>query len=137
GGVMVGGGGAAAGGGGAPVPGDPKQAGTTLAAARVELLLSDGSKMKVVLLDERVELETAYGKLLIPVGDIHRIDFGLHIPEEVRKQIDAAITDLGSPVFVQRETATAKLLAWAEKAYPALLKAEKSPDSEVAQRVEA
>ena len=34
----------------------------------------------------RIELETDYGKLLIPIADIERIDFGLRLSDETRQE---------------------------------------------------
>jgi hypothetical protein len=100
----------------------------------VEVRYIDGSTMKLRLRDERIEFQTPYGKLLIPVRDIERIEFAFRIPEDVARQIDEAIADLGKTEFRRREAASAALLELRERAYPALLKAEKSADAEVARR---
>jgi hypothetical protein len=106
------------------------------APAVQEVRFTDDSVLKVTLKDERIELTTPYGKLLIPVADIRGIDFGTHIPEDVAKKIDAAIADLGSAEFQKREAATAELLKLREKAYPALLEAAQSTDAEAKRRAE-
>src|SRR6516164_7800421 len=75
----------------------------------IEVRFVDDSTLKVALQEGRLELVTAYGKLLIPVGDIHRIDFGWHISPEVQKKIETLIDDLGSKEFRKREAACTEL----------------------------
>lgn len=106
------------------------------AAGAVEVKLADESTLKVLLRDERIELETAYGKLSIPVADIQRIDVGLRLSDELRKKIEGRIVDLGNGDFRIREAASAELAALREKAYPALLKAAKGSDAEKTRRIE-
>jgi hypothetical protein len=103
----------------------------------VELRFTDGSTMKVSLKDERIELGTPYGKLLIPVRDIHRIEFGRRINEEMQKRIATAIMDLGHKEFRRRQAASAELLALKDKAYTALLEVAKDKDQETARRAKA
>jgi hypothetical protein len=102
--------------------------------AIVEVQYIDGSTMKLTLLDERIEFNTPYGKLLIPVRDVQRIEVAFRIPDEVAQRIEAAVCDLGKADFHRREAASAELLELRARAYPALLKAEKSGDAEVARR---
>lgn len=61
--------------------------------------------MKVTLRDERLELETPYGKLLIPVADIQRIEFAWRVPDDVAKRIETALGDLGNEAFQRRQEA--------------------------------
>jgi hypothetical protein len=103
--------------------------------ASVEVQFIDDSAMKLTLRDERIELITPYGKLLIPVRDIERIEFAFRIPGEVARRIEAAIVDLGKEDYQRREAASAELMELRERAYPALLRAEKSSDAEVVRRV--
>jgi LCCL domain len=102
----------------------------------VEVRFADDSTMKMVLRDERLELETPYGKLLIPVSDIQRIEFGFRITDEVRRRVAAAVADLGHAEFRRRQAATAELLALKEKAYPAVLQIAHGKDQEAARRAE-
>ncbi|HTU17368.1 MAG TPA: LCCL domain-containing protein [Gemmataceae bacterium] len=104
------------------------------AAAVVEARCTDGSILNLTVLDERIELITPYGKLLIPVRDIERIEVAFRIPEAAARRIEAAVADLGKADFQHREAASAALLELRERAYPALLKAAKSADAEVARR---
>jgi hypothetical protein len=104
-------------------------------AGAVEVQFIDDSTMKLLLREERLELTTPYGKLLIPVGDIERIEVATRIPDDIAKRVAAAIADLGASDFRRREAASAELLELGERAYPALRKVAKSPDAEVVRRV--
>jgi hypothetical protein len=100
----------------------------------VEARLSDGSVLKLTLLDEKLDLVTPYGKLAVPLSAVRRIEFATRVSADVQKRIDAAVAKLGSDDFKEREAAGAELLALGEKAYPALLKAAGSNDPEVSRR---
>ncbi len=102
----------------------------------LEARFADGSTLKLSLHDDHLGLDTPHGPLLFPVGDIHKIEFGLRISDEVAKRIEAAIGKLGSSQFREREDASAELFALKEKAYSALLKAAKHTDPEVARRAD-
>ncbi len=120
--------------GGQEGPKDPPNKGVS-SSAEIEIRFVDGSTMKVFVRDDKVELETTYGKLLIPLADIKRIEFGQRIPEDVRRRVDAAIADLGSAEFRRREAAANLLTSLKDKAYPALARA-KSKDTETERRIE-
>jgi len=109
-------------------------------AAGVSTLLeaqcTDGSLVKLAILDERLLLKTRYGELSIPTADVLRIDFATRIPDDVQRRIDAAIAQLASAEFQTREDASAELFAYQEWAYGALLRAQESPDLEVVHRAE-
>src|SRR5262245_57779639 len=104
--------------------------------ALVEVRFTDNSTMKLTLRDERIEVVTRYGKLVVPVAEIQRIDFGTRLSEEDGHKIEAAIGNLGSPQYKVREAAQADLIAFREKSYPALLRATKHKDPEVIRRAE-
>jgi LCCL domain len=97
----------------------------------------DGSVVKLTLLDDRVEIATPDGKRSIPVSDIRKVDLGLRISDELSKQIDAAIADLGSAQTKKREEASNRLLGFRELAYPALKRATQAAEEPVAKRAEA
>ncbi len=103
---------------------------------QVEVRFTDQSVLKLSIREERIDFKTDYGKLAIPVADIKRIEFGLRIPEDVQKRIEAAIADLGNPQFRRREAAGVILLNLREKAYAAVVKATKHQDMEIANRAE-
>jgi hypothetical protein len=102
----------------------------------VEVRFTDDSVLKLLLRDARLEVTTPYGKLLIPVAEVMKVEFATRIPEEVTRRIEAAVGDLGSSDFPKRQAAEAELMKLREKAYAALLKAAKSKDKEVVRRAE-
>ena len=100
----------------------------------VEVAFTDGSNLKMLLREEKIALATPYGKLLIAVADIQRIEFATRVSEEDAKRIRTAITDLGSAEFGKREAASAQLLKLREKGYPDIVRAAGSKDLEVTRR---
>lgn len=101
-----------------------------------EVMLTDQSRIKVKLVDEQVEFTTKYGKLLIPSSEIERIEFGLRISEEVERQIQMAVSDLGHNDFKKRDEAAAMLIRFGEKSVPSVRRALQSADPEVVKRAE-
>jgi hypothetical protein len=99
-----------------------------------EVRFGDGSVVRMTLLQQQLDVMTRYGKLSIPLADIRRIEFGLHIPDGRGAQISSAIKQLGSDVYRDREGATRDLLQAGHWACPALQRASKSTDPETAQR---
>ncbi|HKB06532.1 MAG TPA: LCCL domain-containing protein [Gemmataceae bacterium] len=102
----------------------------------LEVRLVDDSTMKLTLLEDRLEFLTTYGRLSIPVADVRLIELGLRIPDDVLRQIQQAVADLGSSQFRKREEAMTVLLKHRERSYGALKQAAKSPDAEVSKRAE-
>jgi hypothetical protein len=92
--------------------------------------------MKMTLLEERIELNTRYGKLLIPLVDVRRIDFGFRLEPTIARRVEAAIADLGHPDYRRRLAASEELTALDDKAYPALVEAAKQTDPEAKRRAE-
>jgi hypothetical protein len=106
------------------------------AANEAEARFADGSVVRVQILQPALEVQTHYGKLTVPVGEIRRIEFGLHLTEAVRQRIDEAVKKLGSEAYRDREKAVLCLAGEGVPAVPALLRASKSTDLEVARRAE-
>jgi hypothetical protein len=100
----------------------------------VEVRFQDGSILKLVMREDKIDLQTPYGKLQIPVGEIARIEFGLRLSAETEQKIQAAIDNLTSPNAKEQDKAVTELLALREKALPALIKASKSVNQEPAKR---
>lgn len=88
---------------------------------RAEIRLSDGSLVRVTILQDNLEVMTKYGKLTIPFADIRRIDFGLHrdvdrkqtadkhLPEPLRAKEGDIIHATEFPVIGQITTPTIKV----------------------------
>jgi len=103
---------------------------------RLEAHCIDGSVLKVHLLDAKIPLKTDYGIFEISSADIRRIEFANRIPDELSRQLKAAVGKLGNDDYHVREAATAQLLSMQQLAYPALLAAAQSEDLEVVHRAE-
>jgi hypothetical protein len=102
-----------------------------------EVRFADGSTVRVTLLQPSVDVQTRYGKLTIPVQEIRRIDLGLHLSEATQQRIEAAVKQLGSDAYKERDQAVRQLVALGAQAVPALHQAAKSRDLEAAHRAEA
>lgn len=99
-----------------------------------EVRFGDGSIVRMTLLQENIEVQTKYGKLAIPLSDIRRVEFGLHVPPEVNQQIAQSIKRLASDVYKERDGASKELVQVGHFAFPSLHKASKSSDQEVSFR---
>src|SRR4051794_29364358 len=75
-----------------------------------EVRFGDGSIVRMTLLQETVEVQTKYGKLAIPISDIRRVEFGLHVPPDLHQQITQSIKRLGSDVYKERDGASRELV---------------------------
>jgi hypothetical protein len=100
----------------------------------VEVLFANGSLVRLTLVQEKIDIETLYGKLSVPLRDVRRIEFGLHVPEGMDKKVETAIKQLGSGAYKSREGAARALVVLGVYAHPAVLQAAKSADLEVAKR---
>jgi hypothetical protein len=99
-----------------------------------EVRFTDESIVRMVMLQDKLEVVTKYGKLTVPMTDIVKIDFGIHIPEDLEKKILQAIEDLGNENYKTREAAVKDLVTWGPYAYPQVVKASKSDLPEVQKR---
>jgi hypothetical protein len=99
-----------------------------------EVRFGDGSIVRMTLLQENVEVLTKYGKLSVPLSEIRRIEFGLHVPPDVNQQITQSIKRLASDVYKERDSATKELVQVGHFAFPSLQRASRSGDQEVAYR---
>jgi len=99
-----------------------------------EVRFGDGSIVRMTLLEENLDVQTKYGKLTIPLSEVRRVEFGLHVPPEVHQQINDSIKRLASDVYKERDGASKDLIQAGHFAYPMLQKATKSGDTEVAYR---
>jgi hypothetical protein len=99
-----------------------------------EVLFANGSLVRMVVVQETLEVDTRYGKLIIPCKDIRRVDFGVHLPEGTEQKLDAAFKKLGSAQFKERDAAVNELVGLGPYAYPALT-AHRSSSPEVTQRL--
>ncbi len=100
-------------------PGDKAMAvAPVISPLDVEVLFTDGSLVKVTLLDTKVEIVTRYGKLQVPLSEVRRIELGVRYPEGALQKIQDAIARLSDPDYKKREAASKELAAFGELAYP-------------------
>lgn len=99
-----------------------------------EVRFGDGSLVRMALLQESVEVKTKYGLLVIPINEIRKVEFGLHIDADVEKKIASCIKRLASDVYKERDAAGKELLQLERFAVPAVRKASQSGELEVATR---
>jgi hypothetical protein len=88
-----------------------------------------------MILQQHIEVKTDYGVLTVPIKDVIRIDFGIHLPDGLEGKIAQAIVKLGDENYKVREAALKELIDWGPQAYPQLCQAAKSDVDEVAKRV--
>ncbi len=115
---------------------EPKKKSPKPTEAVIDVRLTDMSTLRLTLLDSAIELMTPHGKLTFPVSEVRKIDLGLRVPEDIAKQIELAVADLGSNDFRKREAGTGTLLKHLDKSVPAVRNALKSTDAEVVKRAE-
>jgi len=99
-----------------------------------EVRFGDSSVVRMTLLQDNLEVQTKYGKLTIPLSDVRRVEFGLHVPPDVNQQINQSIKRLASEVYKERDGASKDLVQVGHFAFPMLQKASRSGDQEVACR---
>ena len=99
-----------------------------------EVRFSDGSTVRMTLLQESLEVITKYGKLQIPLSEVRRVEFGLHVPNDMNQQIAQSIKRLASDVYKERDVASKDLMQAGHFALPSLQRASRSGDQEVAYR---
>ncbi|MEZ6141781.1 MAG: LCCL domain-containing protein [Zavarzinella sp.] len=102
----------------------------------VDVVLTDKSKVRFQILEEKLQLKTEYGMLEIPMKDVVSIKIGLRISEAEEKIIANAIADLGNAEFRTREGAGKLLKEFREKSLPALKVALNHEDGEISKRAE-
>src|SRR5438046_971195 len=95
----------------APVPPEaPARTEDLLAALQeLEARCTDGSVLKLKVLEEHVTLRTPYGKLVIPFARIKEIECATRLTEETAKRVALAVSRLGSAEAREREAASAEL----------------------------
>ena len=99
-----------------------------------EIHFLNGSKVRMVVQSDKLEIATLYGKLAVPVKDVRAIEFGLHFPDGMEAQIDQAAKNLGSSDYRTRETASKALIDLGPFSYPAVLEASRTKELEIANR---
>jgi hypothetical protein len=100
-----------------------------------EVRFTDDSVVRMIVLQDYLDVVTKYGMLKVPITDIQSIDFGVHWPAGLQQKIAQAIDQLGGDNYKMRETAFRNLVAWGPSAFPQLSIASKaSEDPETIKR---
>lgn len=102
--------------------------------SEVDIHFLNGSTVRLQVQSDKLEIETPYGKLAVPMKDVRAIEFGAHLPEGHAAKIDAAIKKLGSGDFREREKAVAALIELGPYSYAAAVEATRSKEGEIAMR---
>ena len=102
----------------------------------VNVRFADGSVLKLDFKQETYDVVTPYGKLSIPAKDLRLVELAPRVPEEIARQIEEAVANLGSPQFEIREKAAADLIKIGPLGYSVLLRFAEPKDLEVAARME-
>lgn len=100
----------------------------------VDIHFLNGSTVRMIVQSEKLDINTQYGKLAVPIKDVRGIEFGLHFPEGVETRIEAAVRGLGSSDYREREKASQTLIDLGPYSYPAVLEASRDKDTEISQR---
>ncbi len=104
--------------------------------AIVEVHYTNGSIVFMTLADQNIEVQTAFGKLIVPHNQIEAIEFGQHLDKETQEKVHAFIQQLGDSNFQKRELAFKSLVQLGHQAYPALVEVQQSKDQEIAIRAQ-
>ncbi len=105
-------------------------------AGQAEVRFANGSIVVMSLLQEHVEIMTAYGKLVVPQKDIRLIEFGVHLTDDERQKTEDAVTRLSSNAFADRETAVRDLVELGPRAYARLHRVAANGDAEATKRAD-
>ncbi len=118
----------------------PAPAATNATKADAETLkihLMDGSQIGGKLATRDIDVETAFGKLTIPVTAIVSLTPGLASHPQVGQDLDELIEKLGSPVFAEREAAQKALVAMGPSIRIKLVRVADDGDAERRTRLKA
>jgi len=101
-----------------------------------QVFMQDGTYMVGQIDVDRFEIETEYGKLIVPRSEIIKVTIGKNANKELKKTITGLIEKLGDQEFKTREEASKELEALGTVALQELRMAAKSDDIEVKTRAE-
>ncbi len=97
-------------------------------ASKIVLELRDGTIVVGQPLTDRFVIETAYGALDVPFGDLRHAYFGLRVPEATQLEAEAAIAELKDENFKKRNAAQERLSKMGAPAAPAVAAALADPE---------
>ncbi len=94
---------------------------------RAVAIFRDGDIWNVTILQEDLKVVTKYGELTIPFGEVQKIDFGLHYPDDMEKKIGNFLDRLGNDAYKEREEAQKFLIGTGHLGYPMIKKTAEEP----------
>jgi len=94
----------------------------------VEIHFLNGSKVRMIVQSEKLDVATQYGKLSVPIKDVRAIEFGIHYPDDMEARIEAALKNLGSSDYREREKADKALVELGPFSYPMVLQASRAKE---------
>jgi hypothetical protein len=106
-------------------------------ASHINLSLRDGTNVSGTTDLKFLDVETAYGKLKVPIADIQYIRIGTNSMPDLKQRIAKLITDLGDNSFLVRENASKELAKLGALAAAEIEAATKHADPEIATRASA
>jgi hypothetical protein len=104
------------------------------ASNEVEVHFLNSSTVRMHVLSEKLEIETLYGKLQVPLKDVRSIEFGSHFPDGVEAQIAQALKNLSNSDYREREKAGKALVELGPFSYAAVVHASHAKEVEIAKR---
>lgn len=96
--------------------------------------LKDGTRVVGAVAQPSFQVQTAYGALTVPVGEVLQIRIGTRSDPDTAVRITALVKQLGDADFEKREKASTELSRFGALARPALEAALKGGDAEVQER---
>lgn len=88
-----------------------------------DAVFGNNSKVRMALQVEHLEIQTIYGKLKVPIKDVHSIEFGVRPPPGSAEKIGQAVKKLGSKIASEHTGAGRALLELGPHSYQAVLEA--------------
>ena len=98
--------------------------------------MRDGTRLAGFPETARLRVETAYGSLVVPIGEVVRVRFAAALDNDLGARIEKLVEQLGNEEFDLREQASEELVEIGVAALPALRKGLESDDEEVKSRAE-
>jgi len=120
---------------GEPIVDVPRPVVTQLGPRQIRLHLLDGNIISGDLSVREISVETAFGKLVVPVDRIVRFAPGLDSYPQIAGQIEALVRNLGADDYKTRDQAHKDLLAMGQKVRRELERYKDDDNAEIKRRV--
>jgi uncharacterized protein (TIGR03067 family) len=107
------------------------------APQQFDAVFSNHCKVRMAIQTESLEIETIYGKLNVPIKDIHAVEFGARLPQGAAEKIGQAVKKLGSKVESEHAGAGKALVDLGPHSYQAVLECSRANgDKDVRKRAQ-